>query len=498
MSWETAGNIKGPPGDAANAPVQSVFGRIGAIVADATDYEAFYQPLGAYPVSSVFGRTGAIVADSADYASFYQPLGSYEAPLTFAGSVNRATNTVKLVNDLADITGPTDANKFYGTDAAGVRGFYALPSAPVSSVFGRTGAVVAQASDYASFYQPLGSYESPLTFQYSVVRSGNTINLSADQASPGPAKYYGTEATGIKGWHALPSPSYPVTSVFTRTGAITAQAADYSAFYPSLSAGYANPSWITSLAWSKITGAPAFEPALGNPASDGMVLSSTVAGVRSWIAAGAPAGQALTRTNDTNVTLTLGGSPNTALLAAASIAVGWSGTLALARGGLGGAVATPAIGGQLRAVSTSAFDSFPTNSYHDDSIANVPLGTGTTPRACGIAATLQMKYSGKVLVAVSGRMYCNTANGYGGGQIKYGTGTPPAQNVNISAIGTPVGNVNFQPNLQPANTYFPLNFQAIISDLTIGTTYWFDLSYYAANAAWACGWANLVIDIIEL
>ena len=31
---------------------------------------------------------------------------------------------------------------------------------------------------------------------------------------------------------------------------------DYSAFYVSLSGSYANPSWLTSLAWSKITGAP--------------------------------------------------------------------------------------------------------------------------------------------------------------------------------------------------------------------------------------------------
>ena len=42
-------------------------------------------------------------------------------------------------------------------------------------------------------------------------------------------------------------------------------------------------------------------------------------------------GAALTRTDDTNVTLTLGGTPTTALLAAASITVGWSGTLAAAR-----------------------------------------------------------------------------------------------------------------------------------------------------------------------
>lgn len=48
-----------------------------------------------------------------------------------------------------------------------------------------------------------------------------------------------------------------------------------------------------------------------------------------------PAGAALTQANDTNVTLTLGGSPSTALINAASITAGWSGTLAVARGGTG-------------------------------------------------------------------------------------------------------------------------------------------------------------------
>lgn len=42
---------------------------------------------------------------------------------------------------------------------------------------------------------------------------------------------------------------------------------------------------------------------------------------------------ALTEVNDTNVTLTLGGSPSTALLHATSITAGWSGQLSLARGG---------------------------------------------------------------------------------------------------------------------------------------------------------------------
>lgn len=47
-------------------------------------------------------------------------------------------------------------------------------------------------------------------------------------------------------------------------------------------------------------------------------------------------GAALTKTDDTNVTLTLAGGPTTALLNATSLTLGWTGTLAIARGGTGG------------------------------------------------------------------------------------------------------------------------------------------------------------------
>lgn len=46
-------------------------------------------------------------------------------------------------------------------------------------------------------------------------------------------------------------------------------------------------------------------------------------------------GAALTKTDDTNVTLTLGGSPTTALIQATSLTLGWTGQLAVSRGGTG-------------------------------------------------------------------------------------------------------------------------------------------------------------------
>ena len=61
---------------------------------------------------------------------------------------------------------------------------------------------------------------------------------------------------------------------------------------------------------------------------------------------------ALTKVDDTNVTLTLGGTPATALLQATSITAGWSGSLAATRGGTG--QSSYAVGDLLYASTTSA------------------------------------------------------------------------------------------------------------------------------------------------
>jgi hypothetical protein len=62
-----------------------------------------------------------------------------------------------------------------------------------------------------------------------------------------------------------------------------------------------------------------------------------------------PTGAALTKTDDTNVTLTLGGSPTTALVNAASLTLGWTGTLSGTRGGTGvnNGASTITIGGNV-------------------------------------------------------------------------------------------------------------------------------------------------------
>ena len=56
--------------------------------------------------------------------------------------------------------------------------------------------------------------------------------------------------------------------------------------------------------------------------SAGQIVGVT-SGLPAWQSAASYLGAALTKTDDTNVTLTLGGTPTTALLTASSITVGW-------------------------------------------------------------------------------------------------------------------------------------------------------------------------------
>jgi len=79
----------------------------------------------------------------------------------------------------------------------------------------------------------------------------------------------------------------------------------------------------------------------GNTTTSKMFLSQTGDGINSasplWevIDGSDINGQALTRTDDTNVTLVLGGTPSTALLQPTSLTLGWTGQLSVTRGGTG-------------------------------------------------------------------------------------------------------------------------------------------------------------------
>lgn len=139
----------------------------------------------------------------------------------------------------------------------------------------------------------------------------------------------------------------------------------------------------------------------GNTTNVKQYLSQTGTGAVSaapaWatISGGDITGAALTEVNDTNVTLTLGGTPATALLRAASITAGWTGQLSLARGGTNGNLTASAGGivwsdaSQMQILAGTATAS---KMLLSGSSASPSWSTSTIPSSAGAVA-------GKVLVS---------------------------------------------------------------------------------------------------
>lgn len=109
----------------------------------------------------------------------------------------------------------------------------------------------------------------------------------------------------------------PVTAVLGGTGQITYALGDTL---------YASALNTLSKLPGNITSGIQYLAQTGNGAVSAAPAWTTISG-------GDITGAALTRVNDTNVTLTLGGTPTAALLRAASLTLGWTGQLGLSRGG---------------------------------------------------------------------------------------------------------------------------------------------------------------------
>jgi hypothetical protein len=98
-----------------------------------------------------------------------------------------------------------------------------------------------------------------------------------------------------------------------------------------------------------------------------------------------PTPAALTESNDTNVTLTLGGTPSSALLQAVSITAGWTGTLAPSRGGTG-----------ISSLGTGVATALAANVNGSGSISLTTSPAFVTP-ALGAATATSINFGGSTL-----------------------------------------------------------------------------------------------------
>lgn len=167
---------------------------------------------------------------------------------------------------------------------------------------------------------------------------------------------------------------------------------------------------------------------LGSPTT-GYVLTSDVSGNATWQAVPAPTGQALTRTNDTNVTVTLGGTPATSLLAATSLTLGWTGLLGLARGGVNADLsATGGTSQVLKQVSSGA-------AITVSQLAASDLSNGTTGSGAVALATSPTFVTPVLGTPTSGTLTNCTGLPVSSGISGLGTGVATALAANVNGSG---------------------------------------------------------------
>jgi hypothetical protein len=168
--------------------------------------------------------------------------------MTYEGTWNASTNTPTLVN------GTGDAGQVYLTSVAGTVDFGAGPitfalgdwviysgtiwqesknSNAVVSVNSQTGVVVLDTDDIAEgtalyftderaqdavgailvdsdtvalvYTDATPSIEANVITQMSITSDASGLMLAGDEATPGNTQYYGTDASGVKGFHAIPA-----------------------------------------------------------------------------------------------------------------------------------------------------------------------------------------------------------------------------------------------------------------------------------------------------
>ena len=123
-----------------------------------------------------------------------------------------------------------------------------------------------------------------------------------------------------------------------------------------------------------------------------------------------------------------------------------------------------------------------------------PTGTAnTTGLMMGLAGTITPAQTGRVLIVISGDVQNNTISDGAKFQIRYGTGSAPA---NAAALtGTTAGAlVNMLGAAAAQRVPFSLN--AVVTGLTPGTAYWIDVGLAAVTGGTAAI-KNVSVSVIE-
>lgn len=306
-----------------------------------TSYKTTLQSIadfvGLPPVTSVFGRTGAITATAGDYTLSQIGGVVLTSPTSSQVLQYNGTNWVNVnfpCVTSVDVSVPTGLSvsgnpiTSSGTIAISYAAGYGIPTTLKQSnwddAYTFVSAFPTQTGNAGKYLTTNGSVLS-----WANVSTGSVTSVAIATGSTGTDVNVSGSPITTSGTITINLPS----SSATNRGVLTA--ADWTTFNGKLT------SPMTTLGDLIYQGASAATRLAGNTTAVKQYLSQTgtgtISAAPSWatITGADITGAALTSTNDTNVTITLGGTPATSLLRAASITLGWTGTLAVGRGGTG-------------------------------------------------------------------------------------------------------------------------------------------------------------------
>ncbi len=257
----------------------------------------------------------------------------------------------------------------------------------------------------------------------------------------------------------LPLPPSGVAFIDPITGGVSVQWQNYLLSLSTIGGGFApiDAEYWVSTPNSDLTN----ETNLGALAS-GYLKLTTAAGVGTpstvtSIPGGDVTGAALTKTDDTNITLTLTGTPLTALLRAVNIAVAWAGTLAHGRGGTD--VTSPGSSGNVLTSNGTNWTSAAPPSSVTSVAATVPGGFSISGSPITSSGTLAIAangtsggvpyYSGATTMASSGAL---TAHGVviGGGAATSPTSTASGSSGQVLTSNGASADPTFQNAVGPS------------------------------------------------
>jgi len=118
-----------------------------------------------------------------------------------------------------------------------------------------------------------------------------------------------------------------------------------------------------------------------------------------------------------------------------------------------------------------------------DSTAHSPAGTtSTTLVMAGYGQTFTPSKTGRVLIILLANVNNNTAGDAVQAVLSYGTGAAPAANAALA--GTQVGGTAKETSAA-ASASNEVALAAVVTGLTVGTTYWLDVAYSAITGGTA-------------